>query len=184
MPSPIRDAIPAVQHTTIQSHTDLQVPPSPRTHRALRRLQSAHTLGARAAASSTTTTTSSSLSHQPSLITQQRLREQQRNVSPTRNPSTSRSPQRIRANSDATPPLVSQMNSVSATKRAGQKKPVFSLGHLTLQQILRDGPADGDFMGALESARWKVVDEGVKSAEGGMVQSNCCVSAQLKQMAY
>jgi hypothetical protein len=81
----------------------------------------------------------------------------------------SRSPQRVRANSDATPPLVSQMNSVTATKRAGQRKPVFSHGHLTLQQILREGPADGDFMGALESARWKVIDEGVKSAEDGMV---------------
>ena len=173
MPSPVRDTIPVVQHSTIQSHTDLQVPPSPRTHRALRRLQSAHTLGARAAASSTTTATSS-LAHQPSLITQQRLREQQRNVSPTRNPVTSRSPQRVRANSDATPPLVSQMNSVSAAKRAGQKKPVFSHGHLTLQQILREGPADGDFMGALESARWKVIDEGVKSAEDGMVWANRC----------
>lgn len=48
---------------------------------------------------------------------------------------------------------------------------MFSHGHLTLQQIVRDGPKDGDFVGALESARWKVVDEGVKSAEDGMV---CC----------
>ncbi|KAK0392509.1 hypothetical protein NLU13_2004 [Sarocladium strictum] len=163
MPSPVRDtAVQLPTITTIQSNTDLQVPPSPRTHRALRRLQSAHTLGARAA--------NSTASQQPSLITQQRLREQQRNVSPTRNPivTTSRSPQRVRANSDATPPLVSQMNSVTAAKRAGQRKPVFSHGHLTLQQILREGPADGDFMGALESARWKVVDEGVKSAEDGM----------------
>lgn len=170
MPSPGRDAVlqqPTI--TTIQSNTDLQVPPSPRTHRALRRLQSAHTLGARAANSAASNSTSSH--QQPSLITQQRLREQQRNVSPTRSTivTASRSPQRVRANSDATPPLVSQMNSVTATKRAGQRKPVFSHGHLTLQQILREGPADGDFMGALESARWKVIDEGVKSAEDGMV---------------
>jgi cell cycle arrest protein BUB2 len=61
------------------------------------------------------------------------------------------------------------MNAVTATKRAGQKNPVFSHGHLTLQQIIRDGPTDGDFMGALESARWKVIDEGVKSADDGMV---------------
>lgn len=158
MPSPVRDAIPQPTHQPIISHTDLAVPPSPRTHRALRRLQSAHTLGARAAA------------HQPSLISQQRLREQQRNVSPTRNPTVNRSPQRARANSDATPPLVHQANTVTASKRAGQKKPVFSHGHLTLQQMLRDGPADGNFMGALESARWKVIDEGVKSAEDGMVR--------------
>ena len=138
-------------------HTELlQAPPSPRTHRALRRLQSAHNLGARA-------------SNPPSLISQQRLREQQRNVSPTRTTVVSRSPQRGRANSDATPPLIQQMNVVAASKRAGSKKPVFSHGHLSLQQIIREGPTDGDFLGALESARWKVIDEGVKSAEDGMV---------------
>jgi cell cycle arrest protein BUB2 len=76
---------------------------------------------------------------------------------------------RGRANSDATPPLVHQMNTVTASRRTGVKKPVFSHGHLSLQQIMREGPADGDFLGALESARWKVVDEGIKSAEDGMV---------------
>lgn len=60
------------------------------------------------------------------------------------------------------------MNAVTAAKRAGVNKPVFSHGHLSLQQILRDGPNDGDYVGALESARWKVIDEGVKSAEDGM----------------
>ena len=169
MPSPSRDrpafqAAPAA-HATMQTDL-LQAPPSPRTHRALRRLQSAHTLGARAA------------SNQPSLISQQRLREQQRNVSPTRKPATgpslavlTRSPQRARANSDATPPLVHQMNTLTAAKRSGQKKPVFSHGNLSLQQLIREGPNDGDFMGALESARWKVIDEGVKSAEDGMVRT-------------
>jgi cell cycle arrest protein BUB2 len=154
MPSPSRDAIPTLHQNIHQ--TELQAPPSPRTHRVLRRLQSAHTLGARAA-------------NPPSLISQQR-REQQRNASPTRNPGLNRSPQRARANSDATPPLVHQMTAVTAAKRAGVKKPVFSHGHLTLQQIVRDGPNDGDYNGALESARWKVVDEGVKSAEDGMVR--------------
>ncbi|KAM0437715.1 hypothetical protein ACHAPT_002080 [Fusarium lateritium] len=150
--------------------TQLQPPPSPRTHRVLRRLQSAHTLRPQ---------------NPPSLISQQRLRETQtqRNVSPTRSSpvpgagpaassgasqSINRSPQRGRANSDATPPLVHQMNVVTASKRAGSKKPVFSHGHLSLQQIIREGPTDGDFLGALESARWKVIDGGVKSAEDGM----------------
>ncbi|KAF4455099.1 hypothetical protein F53441_2538 [Fusarium austroafricanum] len=150
--------------------TQLQAPPSPRTHRALRRLQSAHTLGARAREQAT-----------PSLISQQRQRDSQRNASPTRSspassgsrpPSSSqninRSPQRGRANSDATPPLIHQMNVVTASKRAGSKKPVFSHGHLPLHQIIREGPTNGDFLGALESARWKVIDEGVKSAEDGM----------------
>ena len=156
--SPTRDA---AQSAHPYVHTDLQPPPSPRTHRALRRLQSAHTLGAKAAI-------------QSSLISQQR-REFQRNTSPTRNgPSSNRSPQqaqqhtRGRANSDATSPMLHQMNTVTASRRAGSRKPVFSHGHLTLQQIVRDGPNDGDFVGALESARWKVVDEGVKSAEDGM----------------
>lgn len=159
--------------------TQLQAPPSPRTHRALRRLQSAHTLGARAREQAT-----------PSLISQQRQRDDQRTTnvnsktnsngvnSPTRsspappplsNQNVHRSPQRGRANSDATPPLVHQMNVVTASKRAGSKKPVFSHGHLPLHQIIREGPTDGDFLGALESARWKVIDEGVKSAEDGMV---------------
>lgn len=157
-----RPVIPSLAASLI---TELQAPPSPRTHRALRRLQSAHTLGARA-------------NNPPSLISQQRQREQQHNVSPTRaspSPGTlapaaqvHRSPTRGRANSDATPPLVHQMNVVNASKRAGAKKPVFSHGHLSLQQIIREGPTDGDFLGALESARWKVIDGGVKSAEDGM----------------
>ncbi|QPG99811.1 hypothetical protein C2857_002606 [Epichloe festucae Fl1] len=134
-------------HPTI-AHIDLQVPPSPRTHRALRRLQSAHTLGAARSA------------NQPSLLSQQR-RDFQRNASPTR------SPQRGRANSDAASALM-QMSAVAGTKRTGLKKPVFSHGHLSLQQIFRDGPSDGDYLGALESARWKVIDEGIKSADDGM----------------
>ncbi|KAF5660964.1 cell cycle arrest BUB2 [Fusarium heterosporum] len=165
--SPFKAAIPSLPAPVT---TQLQAPPSPRTHRALRRLQSAHTLGARAREQAT-----------PSLISQQRSRDTQRNASPTRSspappPSASagasqsitRSPQRGRANSDATPPLIHQMNVVTASKRAGSKKPVFSHGHLPLHQIIREGPTDGDFLGALESARWKVIDEGVKSAEDGM----------------
>ncbi|KAK5990928.1 Cell division control protein 16 [Cladobotryum mycophilum] len=133
----------------------LQAPPSPRTHRALRRLQSAHALGARAA------------SQQASLITQQR-RELQTNVAPTLGSAVNGRP-RGRANSDAPPlPFNSANNTFTGPRRSGLKKPVFSHGHLSLQQIIRDGPNDGDFLGALESARWKVVDEGVKSAEDGM----------------
>lgn len=170
MPSPSREMPSGVHHPLM--HTDLQPPPSPRTHRALRRLQSAHTLGAKAAS-------------QSSILSQQRREQLQRNTSPTRNATTktqqqtqqqTQQPQRQleqryrgRANSDATSPLVHQMNTVMASRRSGVKKPVFSHGLLSLQQIIRDGPNDGDFVGALESARWKVVDEGVNSAEDGMV---------------
>ncbi|KAF7545385.1 hypothetical protein G7Z17_g9204 [Cylindrodendrum hubeiense] len=131
-----RPVIPSLAASLI---TELQAPPSPRTHRALRRLQSAHTLGARA-----NNPPSAHLSATPA-----------------------RAPQCL-ANSDATPPLLHQINVVTASKRAGGKKPVFSHGHLSLQQIIREGPTDGDFLGALESARWKVIDGGVKSAEDGM----------------
>ncbi|KFA66261.1 hypothetical protein S40285_01896 [Stachybotrys chlorohalonatus IBT 40285] len=153
MPSPPRDPAKPVFPPVI---SDTQAPSSPRTQRTLRRLQSAHTLGARAA-----------IAPQPSLISQQR-RAEQRNPSPTRVSALNRSPQRGRANSDATPPLLHQINNLSAARRSGLKKPVFSHGHLSLQQIIREGPTDGDFLGALESARWKVADEGVNSAEDGM----------------
>ena len=199
MPSPSKDANPSLAQASTSSHlfhnpghAELAPPASPRTHRTLRRLQSAHTLGA----------SNTRVANQSSLVSQQR-REQQRSASPTRHraPSTDapppanshnikvsdgsnplnlsptkvrttasghRSPQRGRANSDATAPLVHQMNAVTAAKRMGTKKPVFSHGHLSLQQIIKDGPTDGDYNGALESARWKVVDEGIKSAEDGM----------------
>lgn len=162
MPSPVREMPSAAHHPLV--HTDLQPPPSPRTHRALRRLQSAHTLGAKAAS-------------QASALAQQR--REQRNASPTRNPAVTNarhqqvqqdgSRHRGRANSDATSPMLQQANSVAASRRSGTRKPVFSHGQMSLQQIIRDGPNDGDYVGALESARWKVIDEGVNSAEDGMV---------------
>ena len=202
MPSPSRDngSGPGRSSYMLRNplQADIQAPPSPRTQRTLRRLQSAHTLGA----------SYNRGLNQPSLISQQR-RDQQRNASPTRsgvpgvlggnvrgdttsdnstplpnllsnpmslNPTNrpgggtaQRLPQRGRANSDVVSPLIHQTNTVTTAKRSGVRKPVFSHGHLSLQQIIRDGPTDGDFNGALESARWKVADEGVKSAEDGMV---------------
>ena len=160
MPSPSRDRVVPMPATAAAVLTDLQPPPSPRTHRALRRLQSAHALGSRAA-------------NQASLISQQRREQQQLGASPVGDPDARRSPQRGRATSDATPPAMPQMSAaVTAAKRAGSKKPVFSHGHLSLQQMIRDGPNEGDLLGALETARWKVIDEGVKAAEDGMVR--CC----------
>lgn len=158
-------ALSSIQHGT------LQAPPSPQTHRALRRLQSAHALGARAAAQ-----------QQASLISQQR-REQQLPPSPSRNAAASSTMRtRGRANSDATPPPLYQPTAASNARRSGVKKPVFSHGHLSLQQIIRDGPNDGDFIGALESARWKVVDEGVKAAEDGMVRDTICFDCLLSKL--
>ncbi|KAM4059657.1 rab-GTPase-TBC domain-containing protein [Hirsutella rhossiliensis] len=160
MPSPSRPS-PSPSSSPLHpplhpAGTELQAPPSPRTHRALRRLQSAHSLGASRVAT-----------NPPSLISQQR-RDLHRHVSPTRDPA-NHSPHRSRAYSDASSPLGHHdINPVAVAKRANVKKPVFSHGHLSLQQIIREGPNDDDFPGALESARWKVVDEGIKSAEDGM----------------
>ncbi|RCI15435.1 hypothetical protein L249_3400 [Ophiocordyceps polyrhachis-furcata BCC 54312] len=132
----------------------------PRTHRALRRLQSAHNLS---------TGPSKQSSPPPplplSLIGQQRMIIG-RSSSP--NSDASRSPQRGRAYSDATSSMAATSDGNVARRRSVGKRPVFSHGHLSLQHIIRDGPNDGDFNGALESARWKVVDEGIKSAEDGM----------------
>ncbi|PNP48199.1 hypothetical protein THARTR1_10340 [Trichoderma harzianum] len=173
VPHPAQEA-PAAQ----LSAQSLQPPPSPQTHRALRRLQSAHALGARAA-------------QQASLLSQQR---RERPLSPSRNTADSADSTLIanvsaitnanlnshaaanstvrtrgRANSDATlPPPPYNPPAAVNTRRSGVKKPVFSHGHFSLQQIIREGPNDGDFNGALESARWKVIDEGVKAAEDGM----------------
>lgn len=149
--------------------TQLQPPPSPRTHRTLRRLQSAHTLGSKAAS-------------QSSLITQQRLREQhtqlqhiqlhppqhaaaaprtmspvKRDVSASYGPRTS--PQRARE----------RAGSEGEMRRSGFRRPAVAHMSLPMQQLIRDGPPDGDFVGALEAARYKILDEGIKSDSDGMV---------------
>ncbi|PTB71192.1 TBC-domain-containing protein [Trichoderma longibrachiatum ATCC 18648] len=174
---------PAKEAPAALSIQPLQPPPSPQTHRALRRLQSAHALGARAA-------------QQATLSSQQR---RERPLSPTRAaadaiadataaassnsnshvtnahldaPAHATARARGRANSDATPPPPYQPAMPANPRRTGVKKPVFSHGHLSLQQIIREGPNNGDFLGALESARWKVIDEGVKAAEDGMVRAS------------
>ncbi|KYK55557.1 mitotic check point protein [Drechmeria coniospora] len=161
MASPSREPMvpsqSAFRHPTTHQNANaanLQPPPSPRTHRALRRLQSAHNLGA------------SRPFHQPSLLSPQRHPVND-SVSPTRD--RGRTSHRGRANSDATPPRVNHMGVIAAAaKHLRPVKPSFSHGHLTLQKIIRGGPKDGDFAGALESARFKVLEEGIKSAENGM----------------
>lgn len=167
----------AAQRPPLAGAELLQPPPSPRTHRTLRRLQSAHTLGSKAAS-------------QSSLITQQRLREQHHqlqqiqlqpplHVAPARTMSPVKrdvsasyaaaapartSPQRVRerANSDVsmgTPPA----------RRSGFRRPPLAHTNLPMQQLIRDGPPDGDFVGALEATRYKILDEGIKSDSDGMV---------------
>lgn len=150
----------------------------PETPRRLRRLQSAHSLGAKAAA-------------QPSLISQQRLQLQQHRQPfpqlqpqqaqkppspPRRHASINRSPQRGRANSDA-PPIPTQFGTMTmtmtatatATRRSALSKRSLAADAMSLERLLRDGPPDGDVEGALESARLKILDQGIKSDSDGMV---------------
>ena len=175
MPSPTRESIPSLPPpATMQLHP----PPSPSTHRALRKLQSAHNLGAKAS------------SQGPSLISQQRIQlqqqlqlqqhqlqppqllqhqPQQRSVSPSRrHASSNRSPQRGRANSDA--PLVHQLNTMAPGRRSALNKRSLAADAMSLDRLLREGPPNGDLEGALESARLKILDQGIKADSDGMVR--------------
>ncbi|KAK4241796.1 mitotic check point protein BUB2 [Achaetomium macrosporum] len=168
-PSP-RGALPSLG-------MQLHPPPSPGTPRTLRRLQSAHSLGAKAAA-------------QPSLISQQRLQIQHQHqlppqAQPRRHASINRSPQRGRANSDAPPiPNVAQlsaaatMTAATAGRRSVLSKRSLAADAMSLERLLREGPPDGDVEGALESTRLKILDQGIKSDSDGMVSTNsvgtCC----------
>jgi cell cycle arrest protein BUB2 len=128
--------------------TLINEPPSPRTHRALRRLQSAHTLG--------------QSNTQPSLISQQHKQVLQRTVTPSLPHHT-----RGRSNSDATnmtPPIPGP-----ASRRPIPVKRPIAADALSLDRLVRDGPPDGDLAGALESTRLKILDQGIKSDTDGMV---------------
>jgi cell cycle arrest protein BUB2 len=147
--------------------TQLHPPPSPGTHRALRKLQSAHNLGAKAAS-------------QPSLISQQRQQLQlqlqhqtqlQRPASPTRRnvSSSHRSPQRGRANSDA--PTLQQMGAMAANKLGMSARRSNAYTATSLEKLFRDGPEEGDLSSGMEALRWKVTDVGIKSDSDGMVST-------------
>ncbi|KAM7223216.1 mitotic check point protein BUB2 [Rhypophila decipiens] len=209
MPSPTKDPALAssagpgtIPSFPLPSNLQLHPPPSPGTHRVIRRLQSAHSLGAKAAS-------------QPSLIAQQRLQQQQlhqqhydqahpnphqgqlppprqalhhkysaqhlaspglglaplpRPPSPTRrNVSVNRSPPRGRANSDA-PFSLSQFGPAGSAmgKRSPLSRRSLAADNMSLDKLLRDGPPNGDIDGALESARYKILDQGIKADSDGM----------------
>ncbi|ORY65866.1 putative mitotic check point protein [Pseudomassariella vexata] len=158
MPSPMRDSIPTLAPPFTM--TELHAPPSPRTHR-LRKLQSAHNLGAAARSQ-----------NQPSLISQQRIRDlQEVNISPTRRHVSNRSPpQRHRANSDTPSPInVATSSTMSLNRqRNALSRTSAAADSMSLERLIRDGPPDGDVKGALESTRLKVLDSGIKSDGDGM----------------
>ncbi|KXJ95440.1 rab-GTPase-TBC domain-domain-containing protein [Microdochium bolleyi] len=153
-------AHPSSSHIFAASTTELNPPPSPRTQRTIRKLQSAHNLGAAAR-----------FGNAPSLISQQRLHNlHERPPSPPR-PPVNRSPQRRRADSDARPPQLSASvhgTPAMAPRRPGPKSTSAAADEMSLERLIRDGPPAGDVDGALESVRLKVLDQGIKSDSDGM----------------
>jgi cell cycle arrest protein BUB2 len=146
--SPTKETVTSVASLALPKALPLDAPPSPRSHRALRRLQSAHSLGQQA--------------NQPSLISQQHRQVLQRTLSPAKKDP----PGRARSNSDAsnmTPP-----NPGSAGRRPlPVRRPTAEA--LSLDRLIREGPPDGDLLGGLEATRLKILDQGIKSDSDGMV---------------
>jgi len=150
--------------------TAINSPPSPGSHRAIRRLQSAHNLGS-----------SDLRSHvQSSLISQQRQQLQLQNQSTSRNfspirkdqttaahPQSTSAQNRIRSNSDAA--VLNIPNTGPVGRRHVVSKRIVAADAIHLDRLIRDGPLDGDLAGALESTRLKILDQGVKSDTDGMV---------------
>ncbi|KAI0555200.1 rab-GTPase-TBC domain-containing protein [Xylaria curta] len=164
MPSPTRDFFPPSSLSM-----ELQTPLTPRTQRTLRKLQSAHNLGA-----ATKITSSSS-----TLLTQQKLRDSHsRDISPTRRQVLNRSPQRHRANSDASGsanPL--NLRAASSTtslhaKRVALSRTPSAADSLSLDRLIREGPPGDDVSSALATMRFKVLGQGIKSDIDGMVRSS------------
>ena len=157
--SPTKESIPRLG--VPPNLTPLHDPPSPGTHR-LRRLKSAHVLGQSA--------------NQPSLISQQHKQALQRNHSPANTSVVQHS--RARSNSDATN-MTPGSNAGSASRRpATGKRPILA-DALSLDKLVRDGPPDGDLLGALESTRLKILDQGIKSDTDGMVKTVYILRKQL-----
>ncbi|KFY21507.1 hypothetical protein V493_07350 [Pseudogymnoascus sp. VKM F-4281 (FW-2241)] len=150
MASPTKESFSSLAPTSIPS---IQAPPSPRTHRTLRRLNSAHTLG----------------SNKPSLISQQRLQQTTLNQSPRPKdqPSlpTTHVHQRTRSNSDVTT-VSTQGTGLPSRKQVSAKKPT-GTETFSLDRLIREGP-DRDLTGALDSTRLKILDQGIKSDSDGM----------------
>ncbi|KAK0747908.1 rab-GTPase-TBC domain-containing protein [Apiosordaria backusii] len=182
LPSPTKETRTLSPLASLQATMQLHSPPSPGSHRTLRRLQSAHSLGAKVAG-------------QGSLISQQRQQQQQQQqqqhiqlhpptqqqharilappvIPPRRHVNTTnRSPQRGRANSDAPITVPSPHTfgaAMTATRRSALNKRSPAADAMSLDKLLREGPPNGDIEGALESSRLKILDQGIKADSDGM----------------
>ena len=163
------------------------------SQRSLRKLASAQSLATHPTPFSGPTNLRASMTatNPPSLIAQQRLAVRQQDQlhhrglpSARRHASTTinNSPQRARANSDA--PVALQLNAAAAamSSQALRNSGALAgrtLAHdaLSLERLIRDGPPDGDFESALESARIKVLRQEIKSDSDGMVSCSAIAPA-------
>jgi cell cycle arrest protein BUB2 len=197
--------MPSIPSLPPPRELQLQNPPSPSTHR-LRRLQSAHNLGAKAQSQSIITqrlhqyqqfhhqyqqhhpssSTSSTFSQQQQPPSQPQPQQQQQQQQPQQQQSQprSRSPlRRVRANSDVRggPPANNNNSVMAATKRIPRRSLVAD--SMSLERLLSKGPPDGDIEGALESARFKILDQGIKADGDGMVRTACFPTFTLHQIS-
>ncbi len=58
---------------------------------------------------------------------------------------------------------------MTATRRSALSKRSLAADSMSLERLLRDGPPNDDVDGALESARLKILDQGIRSDSDGMV---------------
>ena len=78
---------------------------------------------------------------------------------------------------------MTQSNPGSATRLPiGRKSPI-AADALSLDKLIRDGPPDGDLIGALERTRLKILDQGIKSDTDGMVQRPSVLTKIMLTMA-
>lgn len=157
--SPTKGSMANIPHLP-PPNSMILAPPSPGTHRSLRKLKSAHTLGTHSPRSTV---------NSPSLISQQRSQQQlNRRVSPSRKSNPHGAPLN-RSNSDLAPILNYSTNSGSVASRRAAGKKIMPGEALSLERLVRDGPPDGDLAAGLELVRLKILDQGIKSDGDGMV---------------
>lgn len=205
MVGPMKESIPSLPPP---SSATLHPPPSPGTHRALRKLQSAHNLGAKA----------SNLGSTPPLTSQQR--PQPRPASPFRRNvsngsqrglsdntggtassannsgginagvagtasgavnniggsgvSTGRTPQRTRGRANSDAPVLQQTPGGTIVAPRSRRAPITrrsaAADQLSLERLVPSGPPDGDLAGSIESMRYSILNDGIKSNSEGMSQ--------------
>lgn len=159
MSSPTIESLDSIPSLPDQNATPISLngPPSPISHRTLRRLNSSADLANRP-------------SSQPSLISQQRQQQLDQGDAAHDGKPTSQVRSlhtRTRSNSDAAVMSVTSTGPPARRQAVGRR--IVAADALSLDRLIREGPPDGDISSALESTRLKILDQGIKSDSDGMV---------------